>query len=159
MSEIRTNDVWAPVPNAFVEFAPSTLIGQFIYQFPELGPLQMIYIRPGQQQQQEYLNMHGADWLLYTRSVMSYHIEWFELMGDSVGGASLIVEFGAVEDAGALQTYDSLVFHIVAGDGMVSHKSGIELPCLQAKIRIVSANDTGAPPGPTVRGTIIMRAV
>jgi len=158
MSGIRTGNVWAPVPNAFVETAPATLIGQFLYQFPDLGP-DMIYIRPGQQAQQDYLNIDGADWLMYTRCVMSYHIEWFALVGASVGGASLIVELCAVEEAGLVQAYDSLAFHIIPVDGMVSHQSGIELPSLQARFRIATANDTGAPPGPTVRGTIIMRAM
>lgn len=159
MSGIRTNSVWAPVPSAMVETAPATLVGQFSYQFPALGPGQQIYIRPGQETQQDYLNLDGAEWLLYTRCVMSYHVEWFELAGGSVGGASLIVELGAVEVGGAVQPVDCIPFHIIPGDGMVSHGSGIELSGLHALIRIVSANDTGVPPGPTVRGVITMRAM
>jgi len=151
MSTILINQTWASVPSAFAEIAPATLVGQFVHQFGAGGPQEAIYIRPGELDQQDLLNGDGAEWLLYTRSVMSYFIEWFDL-ATAVGGASLIVESMAVEIA---EPIDVLPLHIVGGDQMVSHASGIELPGLIARFKIQTASQTAC----TVKGVIVMRAV
>ncbi len=151
MGTILINQTWASVPSAFTEVTPATLVGQFVYQFPAGCPQEPIYIRPGEHDQQDYLNDDGAEWLLYTRSVMSYFIEWFD-MGAAIGGASLIVESMAVE---ITEPIDVLPFHIVSGDQMVSHRSGIELPGLIARFKIQTASQALC----TVKGVIMLKAV
>lgn len=151
MSTILINQTWASVPSAFTEVAPATLVGQFVHQFEAAAPQEPIYIRPGELDQQDLLNPDGCEWLLYTRSVMSFFIEWYD-MGAATGGASLIVESMAVEIA---EPIDVLPFHIASGDQMVSHGSGIELPGLIARFKIQTASDALC----TVKGVILMRGL
>lgn len=158
MSGIRVNNVWAPVPSATIEVTPTTLIGQFVYAFPAIGPLPPIYIRPGQQGQQDYANIDGAEWLLYGRSVMSYDIEWFDV-GAATNGMSMIVAMGSVEFGGVPNLVDCFPFHITACSGMACRGSGIVLSGLLATFRIqTSNNNVGSVPS-HVQGTIIVRAM
>lgn len=157
MTGIRISRVWAPVPSAFVEFAPATMIGQFAHTFVDVGPQAPIYIRPGQQTQQDLLNIDGAEWVLYTRSVMSYAIEWDQVI-EAVSGASLIVELGSLDAAGVPQMRDTMIFHLIGEDEYRNHGSGIELPGIFARFKILTSN-TAAGLDCAVAGSIIVRAV
>lgn len=159
MATVRTSQRFAPVPNAFVEVAPATLIGLFSYTFG-VGPQAPIYIRPGPLTQQDYLNIDGAEWLLYTRSVMSYRIEVVREHegGFSIGGASLVVGIGDMEYLGLPQIRDWAPFHLMSGNNLTSSASGIELPGLLARFIIRTASITPAE-AVTVRGSIIVRGI
>jgi len=159
MTSIRTSHEFAPVPNAFVEVAPATMIGLFSYTFG-VGPQDPIYIRPGQLNQQDYLNVDGAEWLLYTRSVMSYRIEVLRehAGGFSIGGASLVVGLGDLELIGLPQIRDWAPFHLMSGNNLISSVSAVELPGLLARFIIRTASITPAE-AVTVRGSIIVRGV
>ncbi len=151
MTGIRISNAWAPVPNAFVETAPTAMIGQFSHTFGDVPPEPPIYIRPGQQSQQDLLNDDGAEWVLYTRSVMSYSIRWGAVIG-AISGAALIVEQGSLDFAGVPQMRDTLVFHLVAEDEYRNHDSGIELDGIFARFKILTALSC------EVAGSIIVRA-
>lgn len=153
MPGYRTIDEFVPVPSAFTEIAPSTLVGLFDYAFPE-SPADAIYIRPGPATQQDYLVEDGSEWLLYTRSVMSYRIELDNHYLTPGGGASLIVELGDIEFGAVPVMIDSLVFHLTSGTERTSSVSGIELPGLVARFKIRTGNLPVR-----VRGSIIVRAI
>jgi len=144
------------VPNAFVEVAPATLIGLFEYTF-EVAPQESIYIRPGQVTQQDYLNGDGAEWLLYTRSVMSFRIE-VQNGAAAIGGASLVVDLGDRELGGVPLMRQWRPFHLASGNMIQTSLSNIELPGLVARFRIQTGSDT---PGAAnmVAGSIIVRGV
>jgi len=156
MSTIRTSRDFVPVANAFVEIAPATLMGFFEYTFG-VGPEPSIYIRPGQVTQQDYLNADGAEWLLYTRSVMSFRIE-VQNGGAAIGGASLIVELGDRELAGAPLMRAWRPFHLASGNMIQTSLSNIELPGLVARFRIQTGTSTPAV-GQLVAGSIIVRGL
>jgi hypothetical protein len=142
----------APVPNAFVEMAPATVIGLIDYTFPP-GLQDPIFIRPGNVAAQDYPTALGSEWLLYTRSVMSYNIEVIDTEGD--GGASLIVQVGDWEVLGVAVLYDCIPFHLISGDTVRSMNSGIELPGLFARFKIRTANMGGV----SLKGSIILRGL
>ena len=155
MGSIRLDSRWCHVSNAFVEIAPNTLVGTFIYFFTEenQGP---IYIRPGQVNQQDVLNPIGAEWLLYSRSVLSYRIGVEDSFDLGAGGASLVVELGDAETGGVPDLRDWAPFHLASGDVLQSSASGIELPGLMARFRI----RPGVPDYlMVVRGSIIVRGI
>lgn len=154
MSTFQTARRYAPVPSAFVEVAPATLVGIFSFGF-EIGPQDPIYVRPGSTLQQDYLNVDGSEWLLYTRSVLSYRIEVHSEMV-ARGGASLIIDLGDGELLGAPVLTAWKPIHLVEGDGIVSSDYGIELPGLLARFRIQTASLNA---GQTVSGSIIVRGV
>lgn len=155
MGSIRLDPFWSHVSNAFVEIAPNTLVGTFYYVFTEenQGP---IYIRPGPLNTQDVLDPLGAEWLLYSRSVLSYRIEVEDDFDLGPGGASLVVELGDDETAGVPDLRDWAPFHLAAGDILQSSGSGIELPGLIARFRI----RPGVPDYlMIVRGSIIVRGI
>lgn len=153
MSTYRSRTHFSHVPNAFVEAAPATLVGVFYYAFD--GDNQdPIYVRPGAQDQQDLLDPDGAEWLLYTRSVMSYRININSLENPD-GGASLVVELGDTEAGAVAVMRDCLVFHLVDGLDLSSSSSGIELPALMARFRIMTANPDDVL---LVGGSIIVRS-
>lgn len=154
MSTFRTSKEYAPVPNAFVEVAPATLVGIFSCGFAA-GPDDEQYIRPGGTAQQDYPNVDGAEWLLYTRSVLSYRIDVHSQLV-ARGGASLIVDLGDGELLGAPLITAWKVFHLVEGDGITSSDYGIELPGLLARFRIQTASPNA---GQVVSGSIIVRGI
>ena len=156
MTSIRTSHAFAPVPNSFVEVAPATLIGLFEYNFG-VAPQPSIYIRPGQLNQQDYLDSDGSEWLLYTRSVMSFRVG---VGGNNlpIGGASLIVETGDVELAGVPQMRQWVPFHFGSGSGFQTSLSNIEMPGLLARFVIQTASDTPSS-GVLVTGSIIVRGM
>jgi hypothetical protein len=149
---------YAPVPSAFVEVAPNTLVGIFSYVF-SFGS-DPIYIRPGSVAHQDYPNIDGAEWLLYSRSIMSYRIQVSNEMheGFSVGGASLVVELGDIEVLGVADMHEWAVFHLADGFWLQSSGSGIELPGLMARFKIQTASVTPAE-AVTVKGSIIVRGL
>lgn len=156
MSTIRISRDFVPVPNAFVEVAPATLVGLFYYTFG-VAPEASIYIRPGSLTQQDYLNADGSEWLLYTRSVMSFLIE-VQSRGVAIGGASLVVELGFGEVALVPEMRDWRPFHLASGATIRTGLSNIELPGLLARFRIQTGSDT---PGEAlvVKGSIIVRGL
>ncbi len=157
MAGIRTVNTWVPVPNAMTEIAPATMIGQFQQTFVGPAPMQGAYIRPGQQAHQDYLNIDGAEWVLYTRSVMSYAIGWRTEAG-AEGGACLGVELGSLEAAGNPIVRDAMIFHLVGEHDAVSHQSNIELPGVLARFTVFT-NNTVIGGECTVFGSIIVRAI
>jgi len=159
MATFTTVRKYAPVPSAFVEVSPNTLVGLFAYEF-SAGPQDPIYIRPGPHTDQDFPNSHGAEWLLYSRSIMSYRIEVSNEAhgGFSVGGASLIVQLGDWEFLGVATLNDWAPFHLADGFWLQSSGSGIELPGLMARFKIQTASLTPAE-AVTVRGCIIVRGV
>ncbi len=154
MSSFDSVAVFAPVSGSFVEVAPATLVGLFDSTFAE-APDNPIYIRPGHVLQQNYNAALGAEWLLYTRSVLSYHIEVRDTAGVP-SGASLIVEIGEI----GLPTIPDMrqwrVFHLVPGNWLSSSMEGLELPGLMARFSIRSSNVAGAV---RIRGSIILRGI
>jgi len=154
MATIRTSQDFVPVPNAFVEVAPATLVGIFNCTFAA-GPDDVQYIRPGGTTQQDYLNVDGAEWLLYTRSVLSYRIEVHSQLV-ARGGASLIIDLGDGELIGAPVLTAWKPIHLVEGDGITSSDYGIELPGLLARFRIQTASPNA---GQVVSGSIIVRGI
>ncbi len=154
MSSFESTFVFAPVSSAFVEMVPAALVGLFIYDFAA-GPQDPIYIRPGNLGQQDFLNADGAEWLLYSRSVLYYQIEVGDI-GEPLGGASLIVEIGNQTAAGVPAMREWRVFHLVPGIQIWSCMAGIELPGLMARFTIRTAS---AALGIAVNGSIIVRGV
>ena len=154
MSSFDSIAVFAPVSNAFVEVAPATLVGLFSYSFAP-APQDPIYIRPGHVLQQNYAAAHGAEWLLYTRSVLSYYIQVRDQEGVA-SGASLIVEIGGMGLAAIPDLFEWRVFHLVPGNQIWSSMEGFELPGLMARFAIRTANASG-PVG--VQGSIIIRGL
>ncbi len=154
MSTVRTARDFVPVPSSFVEVAPATLAGIFSCSFG-IAPQGAQYIRPGASAQQDLLNPDGAEWVLYTRSVLSYRIEVHSMLA-ARGGASLIIDLGDGLLVGAPLQTAWKTFHLVEGDGIISSGSGIELPGLLARFRIQTASPNA---GQIVSGSIIMRGV
>jgi hypothetical protein len=154
MSTFRTAREYAPVANAFVEVTPSTIVGIFSCGFAA-GPDDQQYIRPGGTAQQDYLNADGAEWLLYTRSVLSYRIEVHSQLV-ARGGASLIIDLGDGELMGAPVLTAWKPIHLMEGDGIISSDYGIELPGLLARFRIQTASPNA---GQVVSGSIIVRGI
>lgn len=153
MSSFESSHVIAPVSSAFVEVAPAALVGLFDHHFGAgEGP---IYIRPGHEGQQDYANADGAEWLLYTRSVLYYQIEVDDI-GESGAGASLIVGIANQTLAGVPAVRDWAVFHLVPGLQIWSSMSGIELPGLMARFEIRTGTNL---PGICVSGSILLRGM
>jgi hypothetical protein len=134
------------------------MVGQFECTFVGPGPQAGRWIRPGQTTQQDYLDINGAEWILYSRSVMSYSIAW---RSDQFaeGGASLEVELGSTEGAaGAPIVTDTMAFHLVGEHDMVSHQSDIPLPGLMARFQVRTCNNIVGEDC-IVFGSIIVRAL
>jgi len=159
MAGFRTSGVFAPVPSTFTEVAPATLVGLFRHTFGS-GQSDPIYIRPGHEGQQDYGPLAGisAQWLLYTRSVLSYRIFVNDTGVATAGGCSLTVELGDYELAGVMGWFPLMPFHLASGDGRQSCNSGIELCGLVARFRIAKGNED-AVSGTGVSGVIMLRAV
>lgn len=157
MSGIRTNNTWAPVPSAVTEIAPVTMIGQFSHSFDGAGPMAQAYIRPGNQAQQDYPNIDGAEWVLYTRSIMSYAISWRPTNG-ALGGATLVVQIGSLELAGNPIVHSIMPFHIVGENDALSCQSNIELPGVLARFAVFT-NNVVVGGECTVFGSIVVRAI
>lgn len=155
MSSFNSTQVLAHVSNASVEVAPSTRVGLFIFPFPEAGPQDPQYVRAGNRAAQQGAVADGAEWVLYTHSVMSYRI-WMSDGFLPVGGASLIVEIGDDSVAGVPVMGDWAVFHLVPGLRMVNWASGIELPGLFARFSIRTASHVDEV---SVNGSIILRGL
>lgn len=154
MSSFESSLVFSPVSNAFVEVAPATLAGLFEYAF-QVGPQDPIYIRPGNWEQQDLHNADGAEWLLYTRSVLYYQIEIGDI-GEPLGGASLIIEIGNDSVGGVPAMREWRVFHLVPGTQIFSSMAGLELPGLMARFSIRTASAVAVV---TAHGSIIVRGV
>lgn len=157
MASFRTVGVFAPVPNAFTEITPNTLIGVFSHTFG-VGPQNPIYIRPGHHAQQDYVNIVGSEWLLYTRSVLSYRIVVSNAEMGTWGGCSLVVQLADYELGGVFDFIDLMPFHLMSGAHLPSSNSGIELPGLVARLKITKG-DTDPVAGTSVRGVITIRGL
>jgi len=151
MSTFFTFDTFVPVPNAFVEVAPATLIGEFAHHFndPLIGDT--VYIRPGNANQQDMLTADGSEWLVYTRSVLSFNIF------SSNDGVALIVSLSLQSGpAGAPPHYDWRVFHIPGTGTCFTCVTGVEVPGLLVRFRLVE----NVPGGTTnCHGNIILRGM
>ena len=156
MSGFYTVTDFAPVPNSFVEVAPATIVGLIDYTFPS-GPQDPIFIRPGNVTQQNYPWQEGSEWLLYTRSVMSFSINVINENG-SAGGACLIVMIGDWEAAASPVLNDWMPFHLMSGGWVRSDASGIELPGLLVRFKIRTCNDV-ADTTMNVKGSIVVRGI
>lgn len=153
MGTFRLTTSSVPVQSATTEVAPSTLLGLFDVSIGVVGVAagSRYFIRPN------YPGPTGipdagefAEWMLYTRSVMSADIRY---NGDA--GASLVVQVGSVEIGGVPSVIDLIPFYIPP-DNYPFIISGLELPAVVVKFYIVfEAGNTND----QVSGSIIMRAL
>jgi hypothetical protein len=154
MSSFRYLDSSVPVPSATVEVAPVNLVGLLNVDFGLVGvaPGTRLYIRanyPGPTALPD--TGADADWLLYTRSVLSVDLRY---TGDD--GMTFIIETTSVEQpAGTPEFIDSLPFWI-PGKNYPFRISGMELPPLAARFYVVTeANNTNE----RIRGSVMLRGL
>lgn len=153
MGTFRLTRSSVPVQSAITEVAPSTLLGMFDIPLGVLG-------EPAGTRHFIRANYSGpmgvpdlgvdAEWMLYTRSVMSADIRY-----DGNAGASLVVQTGSVEIGGVPSMIDWTPFYIPP-DNYPFNISGLELPAVVVRFYIVfeagNVNDR-------ISGSIIVRAL
>ncbi len=140
---------FVPLGLPLVEIQPATLVATFRKTFAA-APTDSQYIAPGHFTVCSALT---SLWMLYTRNVM-----YAVITCDGAGGASLVIETGS-DNLDAVNVgpvmHDWIPIYI-PGSGLPMVITGLELPGLIARFRLVSSHE---PFQMVVHGSIIMRAV